>query len=277
METMNPTNTIEKKILKDDSFKEDIKISHTFSSFLANPTGMAGDASRNSRLVVNGYEIILSRLIASKSYNFNPNVYFDRPDNKIYMHIKIPSSSVLNFYYDAVICFDTSRIGNHTSLQNAPIKFYTNSPSFIFTYANSFLKSKLIIDSLIKRLPHEVSEIAHVRNPDSHVGFEKILTLAMLYIQHMGLLNSAVALKFEFKGSKESFFERIESYELKKREYDNKKKLQPNAKTKKTTNIDDTKNIKKRRANSRGLLKYKKRVIKGSKVDMHVNMKVSKQ
>jgi hypothetical protein len=64
------------------------------------------------------------------------------------------------------------------------MKAISNSPSFAFTFANTFKKNGTLIDELKSILPSEtVKEFAETRNPYKLLGLEKSIYYACRYIK----------------------------------------------------------------------------------------------
>lgn len=122
-----------------------------------------------------------------------PYVY---PDGKVLYWVKVPSESYkLNrVSYDCLI-----EISNDTSRRFSlrPAKFFSNAPSFIFTYAYVFNKKGLMIDFIKGRLPQECLNVApKVRNPIESLGYDKILYQALRYLLDGGCLTEGYILKY---------------------------------------------------------------------------------
>ena len=108
------------------------------------------------------------------------------------IYIKIPSEVVPDFYYDTVIEFypnDKPIVGSN-SLSDYYVKFYSNDPAFVYTYAHAFIKNELFIEDLKPKMSKlAVKKEAKLKNPQNTVGFCKSLYFAWLVIKSRGLLN----------------------------------------------------------------------------------------
>lgn len=145
----------------------------TFDHYIKNPA-IVGTSTIQATLLKDNYAIRFDTLLVREGGNLQYKLYKDSKGNK-YIHAKIPSESIPNFYYDVVIEFVESAILSvTTSLEKNNIKFFSNDPAFIFNYAYAFNKNGLIIDSLKNKLPKECLENkAIVRNPKSNIGAVK--------------------------------------------------------------------------------------------------------
>lgn len=235
------------------------QIIHTLESYLNNPSQQIGDHSQHNKIIVGKYESELSKLIASKEYHFNPRALF-KDSSTIYIHIQIPSTSINNFYYDTVIEFGLDPNENGVLLNNAKIRFYTNAPSFIYSYAHAYLKRGLICEKFKDKFPPEIRQYSEVRNPKLNITYEKIITQALLYIKHNGLLNTAVLKKHETKESFPSFKANIPSFDEKMSERKAKEQIQKSEEAKRKKTIE--KGLKKMEESGKSTAKVgKKKVV----------------
>lgn len=142
----------------------------------------------------NQYDAMLTR-----GLKFKVSIYRPIGGNGIIVHTKVPSETVDGFYYDVLI----ELISNGaTDFEECDIKIFSNSPSFVYTYAYVFYnleddesKSKgLIIDEYHKKIPKDnimitgtskklSEEILHgkpiIRNPFGIPLFDKSIYYAI--------------------------------------------------------------------------------------------------
>ena len=115
-------------------------------------------------------------------------VYKSKKD--YYIHFKIPSEVIDNFYYDVVIQFSppnaATELQANISKYNA--RFYSNDPSFVFTFAHAFKKNDLLIKDLEPRMSKEaLKQVAKEKNPDNQIGYVKSLYFAYLIMENKNL------------------------------------------------------------------------------------------
>ena len=112
-------------------------------------------------------------------------------DNYIF-HVKLPSESERDNTYDVVVEFspiDKTSLSDE-SIINYNVKFFSNCPSFIFTYAYAYNDKGLFIDFLSKKLDELVLKNAPVvKNPMNIVNFEKSIYFACKYLVEEKNLN----------------------------------------------------------------------------------------
>jgi len=96
----------------------------------------------------------------------------------------IPSETTKDLAYDVVIKIDRGAANKDANFLNWPMKAISNSPSFVFTFANTFKKNGTLIEELKTMIPSEtVKEFAETRNPHKLLGLEKTVYYACKYIK----------------------------------------------------------------------------------------------
>lgn len=111
---------------------------------------------------------------------------------KYYIHIKVPSETVKNFYYDVVFEFflDDKQKAEPNNLKNYSVRFYSNDPAFVFTFAHTFMEKKLFITELKDKMSVEaIKQKATEKNPNNIVGYVKTFFFAYLMMEQKGLFN----------------------------------------------------------------------------------------
>lgn len=119
-------------------------------------------------------------------------LYVDK--NDYYVHFKIPSEVVPKFYYDTIIRFippkDQGSIRLERTLSNYDVQFYSNDPSFVFTFAHAFRKHGMLINDLDTKMSKiAIKEKAAERNPEDQVGYVKSIYFAYLEMKHANLFS----------------------------------------------------------------------------------------
>ena len=107
--------------------------------------------------------------------------------NYVEIYIKIPSEPFpFLLTYDVVLRFYagiTNRITPET-----PIQVFSNSPSFMFTFAYVFARNDAIIDEMSHLLgARALNEAPSKTNPKQLIGFEKSLYFALMHLNNTGL------------------------------------------------------------------------------------------
>lgn len=122
-------------------------------------------------------------------------------DGRILYHVKVPSEAYnLNkISYDVLIEFE-NQPGSRLALRNA--KFFSNSPSFIFTYAYVFNQKDILVDTFKNKLPIQCLTVPPiVRNPVESLGYEKSIYIAGRYLLDSFALSEAYIKRFGKKAN----------------------------------------------------------------------------
>jgi hypothetical protein len=105
------------------------------------------------------------------------------------LHMMIPSEVVEKFYYDVVVDFSTQsdEVAAQPTLKNYDVKFFSNDPSFVFTYAYSFRHNKMFAEDFASKMSEmALKEKPKETNPKLLVGYVKSLYFAYLYYKLKG-------------------------------------------------------------------------------------------
>ena len=113
-----------------------------------------------------------------------------------FVHFKIPSEVVPKFYYDTIVRFylpkEKASESNSKMLTNYDVQFYSNDPSFAYTFCHAFNKNGMFIKDLeSKMITKCLKDKATEKNPKDEIGYVKSLYFAYLEIKHLGLLSKA--------------------------------------------------------------------------------------
>lgn len=117
-----------------------------------------------------------------------------KSESDYYIYMKIPSEVVPQFYYDVVVRFmppsDKKAAVIDRTLKDYNVQFFSNDPSFVFTFAHAFARNDMIIKDLNLRMSKlALKRKAEERNPSDQVGYVKSLYFAYLEIKQKGLLS----------------------------------------------------------------------------------------
>lgn len=104
----------------------------------------------------------------------------------IYVSINIPSS-VDGIFYDVVLKFTPNQKSAGVSVIDMDFQVFSNSPSFLYTYANAYYKKRMLIKELNRKLSREmIKEIATVKNPYSIISYDITVYSAIKYLLTTG-------------------------------------------------------------------------------------------
>lgn len=159
----------------------------TYSNYINNP-GIIKGVSVNSqiKLIKADYKNRFDQVMVREAGQMAYYLYKDtKNSNQYYAHFMVPSEKTKGIYYDVVIEFFTDKPDVMTSnLNNYNVRFFSNDPAFIFTYAYTFKHSDLTIDWLEKKMNRKaLTEKPVVRNPRMETGYVKSLYFAYYYMK----------------------------------------------------------------------------------------------
>lgn len=164
----------------------------TLDQYILNPMG------KNNAVLNASTREILRKTYVSKFDNIllrekgkiDYRLYYDKKNNTYWAHIKVPSEVVKDFYYDVVFKFTANESisdgGNDLFKYN--VRFYSNDPAFVFTYAHVFRINDLFIKELYSKMSKEALKKPPVeKNPTKDIGYVKAIYFAYLVMENKGL------------------------------------------------------------------------------------------
>lgn len=114
-------------------------------------------------------------------------VWYKTPKkDKLAAHITLPSQSVDNIKYDIVFEFEVGENRNFgDSVLDCPVKVFSNSPSFVYTYAYAFKKYRRLVSWADEKYPEgTLTTEPKTKNPYKMISFERSIYLAAAYIKN---------------------------------------------------------------------------------------------
>ena len=178
----------------------------TFEQYINNPMGIKNAVFSAREMYRNLYTEKLNTILVREVGKVKYRLYKSKKKDRYYVYMKIPSEVIANFYYDTVVEFytDHSGIGVSKTLKDYYVKFYSNDPSFVYTFAHAMLKNDLFIKELVPRMSKQaVKQVAKEKNPKSEVGYVKSIYFTYLLMKNYGLFNKDVfeneAIDFDLK------------------------------------------------------------------------------
>ena len=135
------------------------------------------------------YENKFNLILLRENGKIKYNLYYYERDNSYWALMKIPSEIVPNFYYDVVFKFTAdSSIGGTNDLFKYNVNFFSNDPSFNFTYAYVFKKNDVYIKELTSKMSKEaLKNPPKEKNPDEQIGYEKAIYFGYLLMKQRGI------------------------------------------------------------------------------------------
>lgn len=149
----------------------------TLKEFYNNPSGK-GITANNISLVRAGL-IHRYELFKKKGKKIKTDIYMEA-ENSFYFHMIIPSDMNMNDYDVVIHFYDPANDEKHGNIKDWCVEFFSNCPSFIFTYAVAYNEAGLFIPFLGNKLNNKVlSNLPAEKNPDLTVGWDKSIFYAI--------------------------------------------------------------------------------------------------
>lgn len=183
----------------------------TFTQYINNPLGEKNSVITNRAMYQKMYRDKLDKILLREGGKVKYYLYKNK-DN-YYIHFKIPSEVIDKFYYDTVIEFYTTDPikAKSMSLKDYYVKFYSNDPAFVYTFAHAFIKNDIFITDLESKMTKEsVKNVAKEKNPKNLVGYVKSLFFAYLLLGDYGLFSKTLYDNTAEKYSKSKLLKTVE-------------------------------------------------------------------
>ena len=162
----------------------------SLEDYLDSPMGKGSTAVMNKQLIKKDLDSRYEKLLKDNK-DFKHKIYTDGSD--YYFHFEIPSESERENTYDVVIQFTMGEdnFKMDPTLKRYYLKFFSNCPSFTYTFAYAYNDNDLLIDFLGNKYDDIVlTNNPVVRNPSEIISFEKSTYFACKYLsEHKTLLN----------------------------------------------------------------------------------------
>lgn len=217
----------------------------TFDEYIQNPMGRENAVISNRVMYRNLYQEKLDKILVRELGKIEYNCYRLRTDG-YYIYLKIPSEVVPKFYYDVIIEFRPPKKGFvSTSLKDYLVRFYSNDPSFVFTFAHAFIKNDLFIKQYADKMSKEaIRDVAKEKNPTNQVGYVKSLYFAYLYMRKKGLFSKVVYTQiYDEKAVKRDVMNASEKIKLRQEAAENLHKKHREEKARQKQIIDPRNNV----------------------------------
>lgn len=162
----------------------------TFDQYIENPLGKKNAVFGNRDMYKAMYTEKFGNINLREAGNIKYTLFQDKKNDVYYCHIAIPSEVVPKFYYDTVIRFYTNDNGLRTggSLTGYDVQFYSNDPSFVFTYMYVFQKNGMLVEDLKEKSPKmALKRKPDEKNPYMIPGYVKSIYFAYILMKMKGL------------------------------------------------------------------------------------------
>ena len=164
----------------------------TLEQYILNPMGKNNAVLNASmrELMRKQYMHKFDNILLRENGKIEYYLYKDSKSNTYWAHIKVPSETVKKFYYDVVLKFSANQStdGAGDDLFKYNVEFYSNDPSFVYTYAYVFRTNDLFIKELSSKMSKKALKQAPTeKNPGNNIGYVKAIYFAYLVMQNRKL------------------------------------------------------------------------------------------
>lgn len=185
----------------------------TFQQYIDNPMGKRNAVFSQRDVFKKIYIEKFDKVFLREAGKIDFTLYIDKKKDRYVAHIKIPSETVKDFYYDAVILFysNDAAIKSSPNLQDYFVKFFSNDPAFVFTYLRVFLKNDLFLEDLKpKSSKLALTKDPKEKNPYEVPGYSKILYFAYLFMKQKNLFSKSMYISYGEDYSAKKLVDRVE-------------------------------------------------------------------
>lgn len=166
----------------------------TVREFYVNPSG-SGITANNIGIVKKEFIRRYDAVTKMMGKKVRTDVYMEN-ENSFYFHMLIPSDMNANTYDVVLHVYDLYNDGTAGSLKDWNIQFFSNCPSFVFTYATAYNEAELSIPFLNKRYSNVVlHQLPAIKNPDLVIGWDKSIFYALHTLMTTITLNQRFVVK----------------------------------------------------------------------------------
>ena len=162
----------------------------TFDEYIQNPAGKQNSVYSARYMYQNMYTEKYKRVMMRENGEMKYRLY--RAGDKYVIHLKVPSEAVEKFYYDVLIEFtpQDTVTSLRSSLFSHQVRFYSNDPRFVFTFAHSFIANDMFFKDMIPKMSKlAIQHPAKTRNPKDEIGYVKSFYFAYLFMKDHSLDN----------------------------------------------------------------------------------------
>ena len=189
-----------------------------FDKYIDNPNG-GSQVVTNRKMYKDLYTSKFNKILLREEGNINYKVYHQNNKNDTYyIHMKIPSEVISNFYYDVVVQLSTTEAPKKANniLRQYMVRFFSNDPAFVYTFVHAFNKNNLFIKDLESKMnKHALHTNAKIRNPKDEVFYVKSLYFAYLTMERYNLFDRRVLDRKAVKYDKKILLNDIETADKK--------------------------------------------------------------
>lgn len=178
----------------------------TFHEYIQNPMGRENAVISNRVMYRNLYQEKLDKILVREAGKIDIKAY--HVGKRYICYLKIPSEVIDKFYYDVLIEFRSPKKITGNDLKEYLVRFYSNDPSFVYTFTHAFVKNDLFFKDFENKMSKKaIKERGKEKNPADQVGYVKSIYFAYLIMSKRGYFSKT---KYVDKYSKSSLDREIE-------------------------------------------------------------------
>ena len=164
----------------------------TFEDYIMNPAGKGSAVmtAPQREMARARYKLKFDNILLREKGKIDYRLFKDSKNNEYWVYCKIPSELCKDFYYDTIIKFhaDEKVKSGGRDLFKYYARFYSNDPSFVYTYAYVFAHNKLFINELASKMSREaLKQKPNEKNPREDIGYVKSIYFVYLLMQNRDL------------------------------------------------------------------------------------------
>lgn len=166
----------------------------TFTQYTENPLGKANGVFTHRQMYRDMYTQKFNKINLREAGKIDYACYTEKASGRYFIHVKIPSEVVEKFYYDVVVEFypDKATDSVKPTLENYNVRFFSNDPAFVYTFAYAFNKHDCFIKELAPRMSKRaLTDKAMEKNPKSLVGYVKSIYFTYIFMKSKNLFTKA--------------------------------------------------------------------------------------
>lgn len=161
----------------------------TFEEYIQNPMGIKNAVYSNRNMYAILYRSKLDKILVREAGKIDIKAY-KIGRHKYMCYLKIPSEVIEDFYYDVLIEFNKPKGLGEADLKKYDVKFWSNDPSFVFTFTYAFIKNDMFIKDFKDKMSRKATTtLAKEKNPNAEVGYVKSIYFAYLIMKSRGLFD----------------------------------------------------------------------------------------
>lgn len=166
----------------------------SFGGYINNPSNGATVVT-NRDMYKKMYKEKFDKVLLRENGSIKYSVFHNKKNDSYYIYLKIPSEVIDHFYYDVVVELYTTENSkkNNVNLRNHAVRFYSNDPAFVYTFAHAFNINNLFIKDLTPKMSKQaLKHKATMKNPKDNIWYVKSLYFAYLAMEKYNLFNRII-------------------------------------------------------------------------------------